>query len=182
MLHLQTYFFKLIHIIFAYDYGFGTYQSRKLKIRTKICTVVYGLIINLALLVVILIKINPIQAFIYFLYIVHHLAHVLILIYFDKDTFCKFLKDLEVIDILLEINSESYGMGFKIAFSLILCLVYKLIVTIIYCTNSNKYCLKPLVLQILCITTLQAHDIPLVVTFFYISRSIFSIEENYKFN
>lgn len=158
--------FILIHVIFAYDYGFFIYQSRNMKMLTKICTVVFGLIINLVFLIFILNKITLHQELIFILFIVNHFAHILILTYFDKYTFCNFLKDLEVIDLLLDINSDSYGVGLKIALSIILSLVYKLIQTILYCVKSHIYCLNPMILQILCFITLLAHDIPLIVTFF----------------
>lgn len=159
-------FFILIHIIFGYDYGFFTYQSRNMKILTRIYTVVYGFIINLIHLIYILIKMNPLRGFGYILNLIHHLAHILILLHFDKDTFCIFLKDLEIIDLLLNINRNSYGVGLKIAVSIMFTLAYNIILTILYCAKSHKYCLNPMIMQILCFIPIMACYIPLIVTFF----------------
>lgn len=124
--------------------------------------VLYILTINLVLFIFIVINMMPLQAFLYIL----SLVHVLILIYFDKDTFYKFLKDLEVIDLLLDI--DCYCIGFNNAFSLMLSLVCKIIQTVLYCTKSHKFCLNPMVMQLLFFITLLAPDIPLIMTFFYI--------------
>lgn len=159
-------FFKLIHIIFAYDYGFFIYESRNMKILTKIFTVAHGLFINLVNLTFIYITLPPLHAFAGTLNVIVHLVNVLILIYFDKNTFCNFLKDLEVIDFFLDSNHDSDAMGLKIAFSLMVGLGYKIILTILYCVNSHKYCLKPMVMQIWFFIPLLAYDIPLIVTFF----------------
>lgn len=159
-------FFILILIIFAYDYGFVTDQSLNMKIFTKISTVVYGLTLNFVFLIYFLIKMTPLQAFGYILNHVHHLAHILILTYFNKDTFYNFLKDLEMIDLLLDINSDSYGVGLKIALWLVLTLVNNIILTILYCAKSHKYCLNPMIIQILFFITILAYYTPLIVSFF----------------
>lgn len=164
-------FFIFVHVVLCLDFGFYYNRSRKLRFTFKLFSFIQCIIVNSITLIFFVNKYGLLIAFLQFFGTVNHCAHVLILTFLNKSgTFYRLQNGLLAIDSeLIIFNSPS--IEFETVLTTLFFVLFKIINSIVYCTFSQIYCLRPYVFQALYLVQVTAFDVPLVM-YYFILRAV----------
>lgn len=162
--------FITIHIIFSLDFGFMRYRSFKLKVLLKSIFLLQSLMLSVTCFYLSLLSLDFSVVVWNALFLTEYCIVVVYLTFrSSQKTFYKLQKDLLSIDSQLGVDKGSYNMEPKVLFYILFSIIYKSIVTTIYCFYTKvRACVQPFPVQMLIMLPIFGINIFIVISFFYL--------------
>lgn len=159
-------FFTLLQIIFAVDFGFIKFNSRKHRLIVKLLGAAYFMCFNCLCVSLLFFSdmTNDLRNW-YSKYLFENMLYNIILLLTPQHkSFCYFLEKLKSIDNQLCVNSCN-NIDFKIVFCCIISFLTKFLISAIYC-KENVECITTWWFQMLYFVPILALDLPFIVMLF----------------
>lgn len=166
-----TIFYKTVHIIIAFDFGFfdHVHESNTKRVIWKFVTTVHGFF-----MMFFFIKLVKTDSVLRILWGTFHLAHyfvnVLILATISpKKTFCQMQHDLVSIDKYLDARDTTSNTDKKLLFTFLINFVYNITNKIFFCLESNSCIDRKIQSAILAILKMFLEVVPITCAYFFYS-------------